>query len=31
VPVLVGRYHLVAYMLSSLGIEHEPGLAGFGD
>jgi alkylhydroperoxidase family enzyme len=27
VPVLVGQYHLVAYMLNSLGIELEPGLA----
>jgi alkylhydroperoxidase family enzyme len=26
VPVLVGQYHLVAYMLNSLGIELEPGL-----
>jgi alkylhydroperoxidase family enzyme len=25
-PVLVGQYHLVAYMLNSLGIEFEPGL-----
>jgi len=25
VPVLVGQYHLVSYMLNSLGIEHEPG------
>jgi 4-carboxymuconolactone decarboxylase len=26
VPFLVGQYHLVAYMLNSLGIELEPGL-----
>jgi 4-carboxymuconolactone decarboxylase len=31
VPVLVGQYHLVAYMLNSLGIEREPGLDGFDD
>ena len=29
VPVLVGQYHLVSYMLNSLGIEREPGLGGF--
>jgi len=29
VPVLVGQYHLVGYMLNSLGIEREPGLGGF--
>src|SRR5215472_4020944 len=28
VPVVVGQYHLVAYMLNSLGIEREPGLVG---
>ena len=26
VPVLVGQYHLVGYMLNSLGVEREPGL-----
>jgi 4-carboxymuconolactone decarboxylase len=31
VPVLVGQYHLVAYMLNSLGIEREPGMDGFDD
>jgi 4-carboxymuconolactone decarboxylase len=31
VPVLVGQYHLVGYMLNSLGIEREPGLGGFDD
>jgi 4-carboxymuconolactone decarboxylase len=31
VPILVGQYHLVAYMLNSLGIEREPGLGGFDD
>lgn len=31
VPVLIGQYHLVAYMLNSLGIEREPGLGGFDD
>jgi hypothetical protein len=29
VPVLIGQYHLVAYMLNSFGIEREPGLGGF--
>ena len=31
VPILVGQYHLVAYMLNSLGIQREPGLGGFDD
>jgi 4-carboxymuconolactone decarboxylase len=31
VPFLVGQFHLVAYMLNSLGIEREPGLGGFDD
>jgi alkylhydroperoxidase family enzyme len=31
VPILIGQYHLVAYMLNSLGIEREPGLGGFDD
>ena len=31
VPILVGQYHLVAYMLNSLGIEREPGLGGLDD
>ncbi|MGF6897078.1 4-carboxymuconolactone decarboxylase [Nocardia sp. GAS34] len=29
VPFLAGQYHLVAYILNSLGIEREPGLPGF--
>lgn len=31
VPLLVGQYHMVGYMLNSLGIEREPGLGGFED
>jgi alkylhydroperoxidase family enzyme len=31
VPVLVGQYHLAAYMLNSLGIERGPGVGGFDD
>jgi 4-carboxymuconolactone decarboxylase len=31
VPVLVGQYHLVGYMLNSLGIERGPGVGGFDD
>jgi alkylhydroperoxidase family enzyme len=28
-PILVGQYHLVAFMLNSLGVQREPGVAGF--
>ena len=28
-PMLVGQYHLVAFTLNSLGVQREPGLAGF--
>lgn len=30
VPMIVGHYHLVAFTLNSLGVELEPGVAGFG-
>ena len=30
VPMVVGHYHLVAFTLNSLGVELEPGVAGFG-
>lgn len=29
VPMLVGQYHLVAFALNSLGVQLEPGVAGF--
>lgn len=29
VPMIVGHYHLVAFTLNSLGVELEPGVAGF--
>jgi hypothetical protein len=29
VPVRIGQYHLVAYLLNSFGIEREPDLGGF--
>jgi alkylhydroperoxidase family enzyme len=29
VPMLVGHYHLVAFALNSLGVQLEPGVAGF--
>lgn len=29
VPMVVGHYHLVAFTLNSLGVELEPGVAGF--
>ena len=29
VPMLVGQYHLVAFTLNSLGVQREPGVAGF--
>jgi 4-carboxymuconolactone decarboxylase len=29
IPMLVGHYHLVAYMLRSLGVLREPGVPGF--
>jgi 4-carboxymuconolactone decarboxylase len=29
VPMLVGHYHLVAFTLNSLGVQLEPGVAGF--
>ncbi len=29
VPMLVGHYHLVAFTLSSLGVQREPGVPGF--
>ena len=28
--MVVGHYHLVAFTLNSLGVELEPGVAGFG-
>jgi alkylhydroperoxidase family enzyme len=28
-PMLVGQYHLVAFTLNSLGVQREPGVAGF--
>lgn len=31
VPILVGQYHLVAYMLNSLGIQRQQGSGGFDD
>lgn len=31
VPMLVGSYHMVAFLLNSLGVELEPGIAGFDD
>jgi alkylhydroperoxidase family enzyme len=30
VPMVVGHYHMVAFTLNSLGVELEPGVAGFG-
>ncbi|OWY58966.1 carboxymuconolactone decarboxylase, partial [cyanobacterium TDX16] len=27
--MVVGQYHLVAFTLNSLGVEREPGVAGF--
>jgi 4-carboxymuconolactone decarboxylase len=30
VPMVVGHYHLVAFTLNSLGVQLEPGVAGFG-
>jgi alkylhydroperoxidase family enzyme len=30
VPMVVGHYHLVGFTLNSLGVQLEPGLAGFG-
>jgi alkylhydroperoxidase family enzyme len=30
-PMLVGQYHLVAFTLNSLGVQREPGVAGFPD
>jgi 4-carboxymuconolactone decarboxylase len=29
VPMLVGQYHLVAFVLNSLGVQREPGVPGF--
>ncbi|HZU60172.1 MAG TPA: carboxymuconolactone decarboxylase family protein, partial [Solirubrobacteraceae bacterium] len=29
IPMLVGHYHMVAFALNSLGVELEPGVAGF--
>lgn len=29
VPMLVGHYHLVSFTLNSLGVQREPGIAGF--
>lgn len=29
VPMLVGSYHMVAFLLNSLGVEREPGVVGF--
>ena len=31
IPMLVGQYHLVAFTLNSLGVQREPGVAGFPD
>ena len=31
VPMLVGQYHIVSFTLNTLGIQREPGLAGFDD
>ena len=28
-PMLIGQYHLVAFTLNSLGVQREPGVAGF--
>ena len=30
-PMLVGQYHLVAFTVNSLGVQREPGVAGFPD
>jgi hypothetical protein len=27
--MLIGQYHLVAFTLNSLGVQREPGVAGF--
>jgi alkylhydroperoxidase family enzyme len=29
VPMLIGHYHMVAFVLNSLGVQLEPGVAGF--
>jgi hypothetical protein len=29
VPMVVGHYHMVAFMLNSLGVQREPGVPGF--
>ncbi|MBV8959222.1 MAG: carboxymuconolactone decarboxylase family protein, partial [Actinobacteria bacterium] len=29
IPMVVGHYHLVAFTLNSLGVQREPGVAGF--